>query len=203
MRIPILLLAILFLNVELFAASNPFMIDANQRDFQAQQKNKGKKYLSAERIALPSNARELKSVILTLQNLDGTVTSRELKVDKTIDWHYPITITQEGAIRNIAKRYFTLNDFEFLMDGQTLIISSPKHRLIRHFLLVNPTTIIVDFSRDKGSAYDGKIGTGEKVISDIQVSVRADFYRVTIILDGIYQYNLKNGKNNSYIITIK
>ncbi|RDU65915.1 AMIN domain-containing protein [Helicobacter didelphidarum] len=184
-------------------ANNPFMINTNQRDFQAQQKNKGKKHLTTENIQLPSNARELKSVSLTFQNLDGTTETRELKVDKTIDWHYPIKITQQEAIRNISKRYFSLNDFEFLMEGTTIVISSPKHRIIRHFLLASPTTIIVDFSRDGGNVYDGKVGTGEQYFSEVSVNARKDFYRVTITLDGIYKYKLKSGKNNTHTITLE
>ncbi len=194
---------LLYGSINLFANTNPFMLNTNQRDFQVQQKNKGKKFLSTESIQLPSNARELKSVTLTFQNLDGTLEDKELHIDKTIDWHYPIKITQEGAIRNIAKRYFSLNDFEFFMEGSTFVISSPKHRIIRHFLLVSPTTIIVDFSRDGGSPYDAKIGTGEKIFADVGVNTKNTFYRIAITLDGVYQYTLKSGKNNTHTITVR
>ncbi len=200
-KIYILLFCFMFSNA--YSNTNPFMINANQRDFQAQQKNKGKKYLTTESIQLPSNARELKSVTLTFQNIDGTLANRELKIDKTIDWHYPIKITQQEAIRNIAKRYFSLNDFEFFMEGTTFVISSPRHKILRHFLLASPTTIIIDFSRDKGNSYDGKIGTGEKYFSNVSVNSKNNLYRVSIELDGIYQYTLKNGKNNTYTIELK
>lgn len=193
------LLSSLFLH----ANQNPFVIDANQRDFQAQQKNKGKPHLTTESIQLPSNARELKSVTLTFQNLDGTLESKQLLVDKTIDWHYPIKITQQEAIRNIAKRYFSLNDFEFYMEGKTFVINSKKHRILRHFLLANPTTIVVDFSRDKGAAYDGSIGTGEQYYSKVGVNAKSDLYRISIELDGIYQYTLKSAKNNTHTIQLK
>ncbi|WP_281650344.1 AMIN domain-containing protein [Helicobacter bilis] len=187
----------------LYASQNPFMINANQRDFQAQQNNKGKKHLTTESVQLPSNARELKSVTLTFQNLDGTTESKQLKVDKTIDWHYPIKITQQEAIRNISKRYFSLNDFEFYMEGKTFVINSPKHRILRHFLLANPTTIVVDFSRDKGAAYDGNIGTGEKYYAKVGVNAKSNLYRVSIELDGIYQYTLKSAKNNTHTIQLR
>lgn len=193
----------MFFCVSVYANQNPFMINANQRDFQAQQKNKGKKHLTTESVQLPSNARELKSVTLTFQNLDGTTESKQLKVDKTIDWHYPIKITQQEAIRNISKRYFSLNDFEFYMEGKTFVISSPKHRILRHFLLANPTTIVVDFSRDKGAAYDGNIGTGEKYYAKVGVNAKSKLYRVSIELDGIYQYTLKSAKNNTHTIQLR
>ena len=189
--------------VMLYAKDNPFMINANQRDFQAQQNNKGKPYLSTESVQLPSNARELKSVTLTFQNLDGTLESKQLRIDKTIDWHYPIKITQKEAIRNIARRYFSLNDFEFYMEGKTFVINSQKHRILRHFLLANPTTIVVDFSRDKGAAYDGNIGTGEQYYSKVGVNAKSDLYRISIELDGIYQYTLKSAKNNTHTIQLK
>ena len=184
-------------------ANNPFMINSNQRDFQAQQRNKGKKHFTSESVQLPSNARELKSVSLTFQNIDGTTSTRNIKVDKTIDWHYPITITQEEAIRNISKRYFSLNDFEFLMEGTTLVISSPKHRLVRHFLLASPHTIVIDFSRDSGSAYSGRLGMGEKFFPQIDVDSKSDTYRISITLDGIYKYKLKSGANNTHTINLE
>ena len=56
---------LLYGSINLFANTNPFMLNTNQRDFQVQQKNKGKKFLSTESIQLPSNARELKSVTFT------------------------------------------------------------------------------------------------------------------------------------------
>lgn len=189
--------------VSLYASQNPFVINANQRDFQAQQNNKGKKHLTTESVQLPSNARELKSVTLIFQNLDGTLESKQLKIDKTIDWHYPIKITQQEAIRNIAKRYFSLNDFEFYVEGKTLVISSPKHRILRHFLLVSPTTIVVDFSRDNGIAYDGNIGTGEQYYAKVGVNAKSNLYRVSIELDGMYQYTLKSTKNNVHTIELK
>lgn len=183
----------------LHAEDNPFVINANQRDFQAQQRNKGKPYLNTESIQLPSNARELKSVTLTFQNLDGTQESRQLRIDKTIDWHYPIKITQQEAIRNISRRYFSLNDFEFYTEGKTFVINSQKHRILRHFILAEPTTIVVDFSRDNGNAYDGTIGTGEQYYSKVGVNSKSNLYRVSIELDGIYQYTLKSSKNTHTI----
>lgn len=184
-------------------ANNPFAINTNQRDFQAAQKNKGKKFFTTENIQVPSNVRELRSVSVTFVNIDGGLETKEIKIDKTLDWHYPLKITQEGAINNIAKRYFSLNDFEFLMEGSTLVISSPKHRLVRHFLLPNPQTIVVDFSRDSGGAYNAKMGMGEKFFSEIGVDSKQSSYRITITLDGVYKYKLKSGKNNTYTINLQ
>lgn len=187
----------------LHAKDNPFVIDANQRDFQAQQNNKGKPYLNTESMQLPSNARELKSVTLTFQNLDGTIESRQIRIDKTIDWHYPIKITQKEAMRNITRRYFSLNDFEFYIEGKSFVINSPKHKILRHFLLANPNTIVLDFSRDGGSAYDGTIGTGELYYAKVGVNSKSNLYRISIELDGIYEYTLKNAKDNTYTIQLK
>ncbi len=187
--------------VNLFG-SNPFTIDANQRDFQAQQKNTGKKFLQTESIQLPSNARELKSVTLKYQNIDGSIDTRELLIDKTIDWHYPIRITQENAIANISRRYFSLNDFEFFMEGATFSINSGKHKIIRHFLLPSPTTIVIDFSRDRGAGYTGSLGTGEHIFTDVSVDTKETFYRVSITLDGTYKYSLKS-KNNTHVISVQ
>lgn len=186
-----------------FANNNPFTINTNQRDFQAQQKNKGKKFFTTENIQVPSNARELRSVSVTFVNIDGTSETKEIKIDKTLDWHYPLKITQEGAVRNIAKRYFSLNDFEFLMDGSTLVISSPRHKLVKHFLLPNPQTIVVDFSRDNGGAYNAKMGMNEKFFSEVGLDSKDKTYRVTIVLDGVYKYKLKAGKNNTYTINLE
>lgn len=185
------------------ANDNPFMINANQRDFQAQQRNKNKPYLYVENVQLPSNAREIKNVTITYQKIDGTVGKKELKLDKFIDWHYPIKISQQEAIRNIAKRYFSLNDFEFYIEGANFVVKSTKHKMIRHFLLANPLTIIVDFSRDGGNEYDGNIGTGEKYFSNVSVNARSNIYRISITLDGLYQYNLKSLKDGVHTITLK
>ncbi|RDU70326.1 AMIN domain-containing protein [Helicobacter aurati] len=198
----LIILNILFIG-SLYANDNPFMINANQRDFQAQHKNKNKPYLSVESIQLPSNAREIRDVRITYQNIDGTTDSKELKIDKSIDWHYPIKISQQEAIRNIAKRYFSLNDFEFYMEGMNFVVKSTKHRIIRHFIVAEPLTIIVDFSRDGGSAYDGNIGTGEKYFANVRVNARSNSYRLSITLDGLYQYTLKSRKDGIHTITLR
>lgn len=186
-----------------YASENPFVIDANQRDFPAPQKNRDKPHLSTESLQLPSNAREIKTVRVTFQNIDGTLGTRELKIDKTIDWQYPIKISQQEAVRNITKRYFSLNGFEFYMEGSTLIVKSPKHRMLRHFLLGSPLTIVIDFSRDGGGLYDGKIGTGEKHFASVGLNSRTDSYRLSITLDGLYEYSLKSAKDGTHTIELR
>lgn len=208
MRI-IYLLFLLFLLSSLHflnARVSPFEDGVKQRDFQTQNKEKEVQYFDTENIYLPSSARDIESVSITYKNIDGSLDTHDVYIGKSIDWHYPIVISQKEAMRNIKRRYFSLYDFEFFIEGDKFVITSDR-KLIRHFLLSSPLSIVIDFERNQlrksDGVYSGSKNTGESKFTDVSVNSRINFYRVILTLDGNYKYTLKRNENTPTIYTIQ
>lgn len=49
-------------------------------------------------IVLPSTARILKSVTVTFQNLDGSISEEVVGIDKVADWHYPLILSPKKPV---------------------------------------------------------------------------------------------------------
>jgi len=76
------------LSVALFARENPFVPLKSSKDIgEATSIKDTRKEFVAQSITLPSSARILKSMELHYQNLDGSIESKVVLIDKNIDWH--------------------------------------------------------------------------------------------------------------------
>lgn len=89
------LIAIFLLLSLLEARENPFFPSNGERELPFTN-NSGKNLPSLKRatITLPSKARVLESVTVKYKNLDGSIESKTIEVENTIDWHLPIFISQ-------------------------------------------------------------------------------------------------------------
>ena len=90
----------------LYARENPFFPYQNQKDLILTNNNTEKfTPLQQASILLPNSARVLKKVIIEIQNLDGSISKRELVLNQGIDWHLPIFISQNynTAVNNTKK----------------------------------------------------------------------------------------------------
>ena len=154
--------------------------------------------LTAASYNFPNQARVLKEVSFTIQNVDGSIETRTMQVDNAIDWHAPLVISQASrSVVGSSTRSTSAADFGFVRietKEKRLTITS-NDTMIRHFTLGNPNRIIIDYKHKE--PFDVK----EKILNappykSVSVANHGQFVRVTVILDGRYDYTLKNnGKN--------
>ena len=161
-------------------------------------------------IRLPDTARILKSVTLTCENLDGSLTTKEIPVDKAIDWHDRIVVIPQKklfdgvknekkvtrpAYRRIAKMPFISL---YAHDRQLKIVT--RDRLLRDFKLVKPDRIVLDFKRDADFlTYRFK---GSIPFKKITIGNHSGYYRVVIELDGRYIYHIRP-YTQGYMLTLE
>ena len=161
------------------------------------------KPLESMDVTLPSTTRILKKVKFIYQKIDGSVEEKSVEIDKDIDWHYPITISQIGDQSIIEEKKpvsYRVGEFEFIITGKAIRIYSP-FRLKQNFILPKPFRIIIDLNRDEkniNQVFDLK----RKFFSKISLGTHQDFYRVTLTLDGQYGYNIEQD-SKGYIIVLK
>ncbi|MCX2716235.1 AMIN domain-containing protein [Helicobacter sp. MIT 21-1697] len=142
--------------------------------------------LSSVEFVLPSTARVLKSVQVTYQNLDGSIESKTIQLDESVDWHYPLLIAQkaQGATYNAENR-FKLGEFELIINKSSLFIATRK-KLLRDFILPKPYRLMLDIEGVKSNESQ-KIKIGKKYFSDAEISTHEGFYRISIGFDGRYK----------------
>ncbi|PAF45813.1 AMIN domain-containing protein [Helicobacter sp. 11S02629-2] len=189
------------LALSLQARDNPFQSKLNQRDFIDMQDKAPKPFLDSLNVKLPSTARELDSIIINYKNIDGSTATKTIKLDTSIDWHYPIKISQDEALKDINKRYFNLYKFDFYILKNSLEILSPL-KLERSFLLASPMRIIMDYKRESRDEFSSQVKTNLQYFSAVSVETHATFYRVTLTLDGQYKYKVARNAN-TYKITLQ
>ncbi len=153
---------------------------------------------------LPDQARILKEVTFTIQNVDGSIESRKMIVDHSIDWHRPIQLSQSSIANSSGSVIGSSSaDFGFIRfdaKGKILTIKT-SDPLVRHFVLSDPNRIVLDFKRDSGlKTEDKKLNSAP--YKTVQMGNHGKFVRATITLDGRYRYAL-NKKDGLIIITCK
>ncbi len=151
---------------------------------------------------LPDQARILKEVTLTYQNIDGSIETKKFDLDKAIDWHKPIILTQGGNPASAPKEKTlssgSLGFLGYASHQKSLKLTSPVP-LMRHFTLSNPSRIVLDFKHSK-------VFTKEEARLDAPPYLGAalthhgTFARVTITLDGRYKYSVQEAGNTISIL---
>ncbi|MDD2780403.1 AMIN domain-containing protein [Sulfuricurvum sp.] len=153
---------------------------------------------------LPDQARILKEVTFTIQNVDGSIENLKIPIDQSIDWHRPIVLSQSSTLRSptSANNSSSVN-FGFIrfdVKGKILTIKT-SDPLIRHFVLSDPNRIVLDFKRDSDlKTEDKQLNAGPYKM--IRMGNHGKFVRATITLDGRYSYAL-NKMNGLISITCK
>ena len=189
----------LFLSLFLFGAlcarENPFF-DANPSDVQKVTSNlpDTKPQLSSVNYTLPNQARILKEVTLTIQNIDGSIEKRKIQIDQSIDWHRSLTISQTNGsttapsseINKISSANFGF--IRFNSQGKNLTIKTTDV-LVRHFVLSSPNRIVLDFKRNTAfQSMQQKLNAAPYL--DVTIGNHGKFASATITLDGRYDYVL-------------
>ena len=151
-------------------------------------------------VQLPSDARVLTSVTIAYQALDGSIQKISVPIDKTIDWHRPILISQTPAKtsshrkttaktkRSGASIYRPLPFLALRFHDKSvdILTHDPKIRL---FHVVDPFKVVIDFKRQAHF-----LSRHKKIVQPpfVQVDVgnHQGYYRVVLTLDGPYRYTL-------------
>ena len=188
------LLFIAVLALPLFARENPFFPVSGSTipNYSTNQIEKPKPFRSV-RIKLPDSVRILKSVTLTCENIDGSISKKEIPINRAVDWHDTIVIYEQkkGANKHACKtepktkKHFkkigALSFIAFYARERELKIVT-KDKLLRKFKLVKPDRIVLDFKRD--ADFRTFVFKGTNIFKKITVGNHKGYYRVVIELDG-------------------
>lgn len=149
----------------------------------------------------PDQARILKEVTFTVQNLDGSFEEKKVQIDQSIDWHRPVTLSQGAAVSASASGAKSPSaSFGFVhasVQGKSITIRS-SDSLSRHFALSDPNRIVLDFKHHGGFKSEQK-SLNIAPFTTVTLENHGEFARLTIGLDGRYSYVLNN---NAGVISI-
>lgn len=188
----------LLLVSSLSARENPFF-NANETASRAVTSNVPDKIppLINESFVLPNEARVLKEVTFTIQNLDGSIETRKMVVDKSIDWHKSVVISQSQAVQAVnTSKAAASADFGFIRfstSGKRLTVRT-SDAVIRNFTLSDPDRIVIDFK------HSASFVTAEKMLNSapfksVTLGNHGKFLRATIALDGRYTCTFEKNKD--------
>ena len=188
----------LFLSLQ--ARQNPFFPSVGEQDLtQTSNKDTSIPMLKRAIIELPSHSRVLKKVSVTYKTLDGSIETKSIELNKAVDWHLPIFISQSmGEIttkkiikKQKNKKYITLFKSKYVKfykhTNELKIIT--KDKIIRHFLITNPHKIVIDFKRITNLKSMVK-HLNTSIFKKVHIGTHKDYYRVVIELDGKYKYEI-------------
>ncbi|WP_205585628.1 AMIN domain-containing protein [Helicobacter pylori] len=184
----------------LLARDNPFEPEINSKNLQGGFNGIYDSYFKEIHVDLPTSTRILKQITLTYQDIDGSIHSKVVGIDKSIDWHYPLKLSQHTLNQAVFEKRYQIQDFDFLMASNTMILRSP-YKILRSFVLVNPYRIVLDTQKGPLDIYQN-MDLNQKFFSHIKVGTHKDYYRITLILDGKYRYLLEE-KNGAYELKLK
>ncbi|WP_187830744.1 AMIN domain-containing protein [Helicobacter pylori] len=184
----------------LLARDNPFESEINSKNLQGGFNGIYDSYFKEIHVDLPTSARILKQITLTYQDIDGSIHSKVVGIDKSIDWHYPLKLSQHTLDQDAFEKRYQIQDFDFLMANNMMILRSP-YKILRSFVLVNPYRIVLDTQKGPLDIYQNR-DLNQKFFSQIKVGTHKDYYRITLILDGKYRYLLEE-KNGAYELKLK
>ncbi len=203
------LLIVLFLLLALQARENPFFPAKGEKDI-SYPTNQFEQLEPLKRatITLPPQARVLKKVTIEYQNLDGSLESKTIELQNSVDWHLPIFISQNyltqqnKELPRKKQKFMKVASFkyaQFFTSGKTLKIIT-QDKMIRNFLLVQPHRVVIDFQKDTSfKSYEKEIP--KNIFTQIRIGNHTKYYRVVIELDGYYKYKL--GKTpKGYVIEL-
>jgi len=150
-------------------------------------------------LKLPSTARVLESITVEYKNLDGSIATKKIAVNNSIDWHLPLFITQdytsERKQQYLKKKvnYTEIAALRFikLYASEKRLKIVTKDKMLRNFLLVKPHRIVCDFQRDTDFGSYVKKLKKAMIFKKVSIGTHSGYYRVVIELDGHYQYTIK------------
>ena len=147
-------------------------------------------------VTLPDSARILQDVTLSYKNLDGSIATKTITVEQSIDWHLPLFISQAYTqseqnapkVRKSPRKPASLADFGFIRfekEGKLFHVIT-KDTMIRQFKMIEPHRIVLDFESDK-SILSKTALIKATPYKKIRIGNHDGYYRVVVELDGQYR----------------
>ncbi len=194
-----ILLSLLIATSLLSARENPFFPAEGMKDLPISSNLASKRpRLKRAAITLPDNARILKKVTITYQNLDGSLKSQSIALDHTVDWHIPIFVSQSYGTTSRKQTppaassgtaFHPITPFvRYRLHANTVELQS-NDKIIRDFILVNPHRIVIDFKRNSHEK-SRTLSLQQAPFSGIKYGNHGTYYRVVIVLDGTYHCDI-------------
>lgn len=197
------LILTLLLAVAMDARENPFFAtDPSQTQKVTSNLPDNRPPLGTVTYSFPDQSRIIKEITFTVQNLDGSIETQKIQVDRMIDWHKPVLISQgKSSVSEISGIKGSTADFgpvKIETRGKRLTLSSSAS-IVRHFTLTGPNRIVIDLNDDRSLNKIEKTLNAPPYMS-ASVGNHGKFIRTTITLDGRYGYTLKKSGNTVSIV---
>ncbi len=195
------------------ARENPFkpVIDETVLPVASNQVKKAPPFKSAK-IKLPNDARVLTSIALYYQSIDGSIKKEVVTVDRSIDWHKPIVISQQPpsaskrkdsevakkstqkrasskAKKSRSEKAFNPLPFLKILVGPKSVKIVTKDEKIRSFHLSRPFKVAVDFRR-RAAFLTKHIPLDLPPFKSIDIGNHEGYYRVVVTMDAPYRYKI-------------
>ncbi len=202
----------LILVFSLQARQNPFFPSVGEQDLtQTSNKDTSVPLLKRAAIKLPSRARILKKVSVTYKSLDGSIETKSIDLNKAVDWHLPIFISQsmgEVSTKEIPKKQKKINYKQIFKSKYLSFYKNSKElkiitndKIIRNFLLASPHRIVIDFKRSTNLKSITK-NIDKSIFKKISLGTHKDYYRAVVELDGKYRYKMHK-ISNGYLFKLR
>jgi hypothetical protein len=145
------------------------------------------KYFKKAEVYLPNDARVLKKIIFVYQNASSDIKQKEVEINKDIDFHSPIIITHNP--NPIKMKKVRISKFLTIFIKDKKIFLKTKDKLIRHFFLIKPFRIVLDFKRYSSFPTIVK-KISDKFLTKVVVGAHRKYYRVVLYFDSNYNYKI-------------
>lgn len=193
---------LLLLPFVLFARENPFFPAEGEVEMPFSS-NISQELVPLKRatLTLPSTARTIEKMSITYKNLDGSIVTKSIQLNNSIDWHLPLFLSQNYGSssektnpeiqKNEKFKKLTSLAYVSLYAKKREIKLETQDELIRNFLLPKPHRIVCDFKREIEIRSFTKTFSKSAVVKKFRVGNHDGYYRVVIELDGYYRYELE------------
>ncbi|MDQ1297864.1 MAG: hypothetical protein QG558_402 [Campylobacterota bacterium] len=201
----VLFVSAALLSCTLLARENPFFSTAESANMPlSSNKVSQQPPLTSMTYNFPDQARVLREATFTFQNVDGSLETRKLQINQSIDWHNPLVLSQNGAqksaeIQIVPKSTGTDGGFIQFQSNRNQISLTTKDPILRSFSLSDPSSIIVDFTHTASfSPYEKNLGSAPFL--KVKVTYHGKFARAAIALDGRYACSVSKTNSGASII---
>lgn len=162
-----------------------------------------------EEITLPSNARLIKKIEITYQNIDGSIETKSVPVSGRIDWRMPLVVSQilgqstkdsTKTIKNPTNIDSNPKNNIYKIENNNLYIAY-EGKLLRDFIMKNPDRIVLDFDINLQYYRRNKVNINKPYFTSIKYGLHDNFLRIVVELDGSYIYKVSQTPNgvNIYV----
>jgi len=215
-------LTILSFTMLLQARENPFkpVIDNTVLPVSSNRVKKAPPFRSAK-VSLPNDARVLTSVVVYYQSVDGSIKKLITPVDRSVDWHRPLYLSQNPPSRaeapsgasqerkrgagpkkgaSVKSAVYRPLPFLSLELGEKSLKIATKDEKIRSFHLSRPFKVVLDFKREAGFLTK-HIALDRAPFLSVDIGNHDGYYRVVLTLDAPYRYRIEKAKDG-YIVSL-